>query len=129
NRVYFEWTKAGNGYGISMDARSEKYRPEVQVATMSVVKRNLPVYTYSQNGSIDRWTVASSALGKKGARWLPVRQPDLYAGQVFRTFARSHGIALPPEKSIRALPEGKTIVSHNSATLTQILRGMLKYST
>lgn len=129
NRVYFEWTKAGNGYGISMDARSEKYRPEVQVATMSVVKRNLPVYTYSQNGSIDRWTVASSALGKKGARWLPVRQPDLYAGQVFRTFARSHGIALPPEKSIRALPEGKTIVSHSSATLTQILRGMLKYST
>ena len=129
NRVYFEWTKAGKGWGISMDARSTKYRPEVQVATMSVVQRKMPVYTYSQKNGTDRWTVASSALGAKGARWLPVRKPDVYAGEVFRTFARAHGIVLKPEKAVRSLPDGKTLVTHHSATLTQILRGMLKYST
>lgn len=129
NRVYFEWTKANAGWAITMDARSQRYRPEVQVATMSVVQRKMPVYTYTDKNGIDSWTVANAALGKKGARWLPVRHPDIYAGQVFQTFARSHGIVLKPAKSIRALPAGQTIVTHHSAPLPEILRGMLKYST
>jgi D-alanyl-D-alanine carboxypeptidase/D-alanyl-D-alanine-endopeptidase (penicillin-binding protein 4) len=129
NRVYFEWTKANKGWGVTMDARSERYRPEVQVATMAVVQRKVPVYTYASKNGKDSWTVASGALGNKGARWLPVRRPDIYAGQVFRTFARSHGIVLNPEKSIKVLPAGKTLVPYNSAPLEAILRGMLKYST
>lgn len=129
NRVYFEWTKANKGWAISMDARSQRYRPEVQVATMSVVQRNVPVYTYSDKNGTDSWTVANAALGKKGARWLPVRHPDIYAGQVFQTFARSHGIVLKPARSIRSLPAGQIIVTHKSDTLSEILRGMLKYST
>lgn len=129
NRVYFEWTKASSGWGVTMDARSERYRPEVQVATMSVVQRKVPVYTYASKNGRDSWTVASGALGNKGARWLPVRKPDIYVGQVFRTFARSHGIVLKTEKAVQSLPKGQPLVIHNSAPLDEILRGMLKYST
>jgi D-alanyl-D-alanine carboxypeptidase/D-alanyl-D-alanine-endopeptidase (penicillin-binding protein 4) len=129
NRVYFEWSKASKGWGVTMDARSERYRPEVQIATMSVVQRDLPVYTYASKNGRDAWTVASKALGKKGARWLPVRKPDIYVGQVFRTFARAHGIVLKTEKPVQNLPKGQTLVTYNSAPLDEILRGMLKYST
>jgi len=32
NRVHFEWKRAGGGYSIAMDARSELYKPAVTVA-------------------------------------------------------------------------------------------------
>ncbi|WP_090029666.1 D-alanyl-D-alanine carboxypeptidase/D-alanyl-D-alanine endopeptidase [Lutimaribacter saemankumensis] len=129
NRVHFEWRRQGSGYGVTMDARSERYRPEVQVARMKIVARDMPVYTYEDQGGRDSWTVAQGALGNGGARWLPVRRPALYAGEVFRTFARSHGIELPQEKEATTLPPGTVLARHQSAPLVEILQDMLKYST
>lgn len=129
NRVHFEWKRGAQGWVVTMDARSSKYRPEVTMAKMRVIKRDMPVYTYEDRGGVDHWTVASGALGKGGARWLPVRQPEIYAGQVFRTMARAHGIALKQPKVTRATPKGQTLVDIQSAALKDILRGMLKYST
>lgn len=129
NRVHFEWKRAGQSWSVAMDARSERYRPDVQMATMAVVSRDLPVYTYRDKGGVDAWTVASGALGKGGSRWLPVRRPDIYAGQVFRALARANGISLPVEAATGALPAGTTLVTHESGTLREILRDMLKYST
>ncbi|QGX99228.1 D-alanyl-D-alanine carboxypeptidase/D-alanyl-D-alanine-endopeptidase [Roseovarius faecimaris] len=129
NRVHFEWKRSGNGYAVTMDARSAKYRPEVRVARMSVAAREMPVYTYADKGDHDAWTVASKALGKGGARWLPVRKPEAYAAEVFATFARAHGIAVKPGKQVRTLPDtGVVLASHKSAPLREILRDMLKYS-
>ncbi|MDX1781348.1 MAG: D-alanyl-D-alanine carboxypeptidase/D-alanyl-D-alanine-endopeptidase [Thalassovita sp.] len=129
NRVHFEWRPAGKGWGITMDARSERYRPEVQVAKMAVKNRQAPTYTYEQRGGTDHWTVASAALGKGGARWLPVRRPDKYAADVFRTLARAHGIVLPAETVATEAPNGTVLVSHDSDDLRVILRLALKYST
>ena len=89
NRVHFEWKRANGDYTVTMDARSETIRPTVTIARMDIVDRNLPIYTYRDGSDIDRWTVARRALGNSGSRWLPVRNPELYAGDVFRTFARS----------------------------------------
>lgn len=129
NRVHFEWKRGANGWVTSMDARSSKYRPDVTMAKMRVVKREMPVYTYENRGGVDHWTVASGALGKGGSRWLPVRQPELYAGQVFRTLARAYGIVLKQPKVSRNAPSGRALVEIQSAALRDILRGMLKYST
>lgn len=130
NRVHFEWKRAaGGGWGVTMDARSSRYRPEVTMARMKIVKRDLPVYTYEDRGGVDHWTVASGALGKGGARWLPVRQPEIYAGEVFRTMARAHGIVLKAPQVSRAAPGGQVVVRHESAPLREILKAMLKYST
>ncbi|MET4101187.1 D-alanyl-D-alanine carboxypeptidase/D-alanyl-D-alanine-endopeptidase (penicillin-binding protein 4) [Roseovarius sp. MBR-78] len=130
NRVHFEWRAAGGTYALTMDARSSRYRPEVTVARMRVADRAAPVYTYSDAGTHDAWTVARGALGGGGARWLPVRKPALYAGEVFATFARAQGIVLkaPAEIDGTAL-EGATLVTHESAALADILRDMLRYST
>jgi len=129
NRVHFEWKRGANGYSVAMDGRSDKYRPEVDVARMKIVKRSVPVYTYKSQGGRDHWTVASGALGKVGARWLPVREPEIYAGEVFRTLARAHGIALKAPKKTQNPPRGAVLARKNSPALKDILKGMLKYST
>lgn len=128
NRVYFEWRRADSGYAVTMDARATRYRPEVSVARMRVVKRDLPVYTYKDGSSVDDWTVASDALGDGGGRWLPVRKPGLYAAEVFQSLARAHGVVLPNPEQSNAV-SGTVIVDDASDPLAEILRGMLKYST
>lgn len=130
NRVHFQWTRAGEGYTVEMDARSERYRPPVTTARMQVVNRDLPVYTYASDADhIDEWTVARGALGNGGSRWLPVRRPDLYAGEVFQALARVHGVTLPSATVRNTAPGGTAIVTHRSQDLSTIVRDMLLYST
>ena len=129
NRVHFEWKRGSNGYDVSMEGRSVRYQPAVRVATMEVVNRKGPVYTYENRAGRDVWTVAKGALGSGGARWLPVRRPGAYAGEVFVTIARSLDIKLDDAELIDILPEGKAIVTRRSSDLRSILKEMLKYST
>ncbi|MEJ8561464.1 D-alanyl-D-alanine carboxypeptidase/D-alanyl-D-alanine-endopeptidase [Yoonia sp. GPGPB17] len=129
NRVHFEWKLDGEDYVTTMDARSENYRPAVTTARIRVIDRASPVFTYSDVGDVDQWTVAGSALNKEGSRWLPVRHPALYAGEVFATFARSHGIVLKAPKETQAVPNGTPIARFQSASLRDIMRGMLRFST
>lgn len=129
NRVRFEWRRQGGAYEVTMDARSERLRPAVTVAQMRVVDRALPVYTYEPGEGVDRWSVARRALGNGGSRWLPVRVPTHYAGDVFRSLARSQGMSLPVGSVAEELPEGEELVVHRSAPMRDIVRGMLRYST
>ena len=129
NRVYFEWRKAGAGYSVSLDARSDLYRPAVTMATMRVVNRDAPLYTYASAKDRDDWTVARPGLGSSGSRWLPVRHPDIYAGQVFQVLALTYGISLPAPKVSPTAPPAGALISHQSAGLAVILKDMLKYST
>ena len=73
--------------------------------------------------------MAKGALGNGGARWLPVRKPAMYAGDVFQTLARSQGIVLKNPTIVDRTPSGTTLVTHASDELRTILRGMLRYST
>ena len=129
NRVYFEWKANGTGYETSMDARSDTVVPRVNVAQISVVARDLPIFTHDLRNGREEWTVAATALGKEGGRWLPVRRPEIYAGDVFRTLARAHGVTLPAPEQVAQLPGGAVLVQHDSAELTAILREMLRFST
>ena len=129
NRVHFQWKRGASGYVVTMDGRTEKYRPEVQMATMRVENRQLPIYTYANRNGADQWTVASRALGNGGSRWLPVRKPALYAGDVFRTLARSNGIVLRKPKVTRNMGRSKQVLAtYNSPKLKVILKNMLRYS-
>lgn len=129
NRVYMEWKRSANGYSMTMDARTEKIRPGVGFAKAQIVDRGAPIFTYAKSGDAERWTVSRKALGKGGGRWLPVRAPGIYAGDVLQTVARSHGIALPFPKRAAARPKGTVLAEHLSDDLTRISRDMLKFST
>ncbi len=129
NRVHFEWKRNGADYAVTMDARSNKYRPDVIVAQMRIADRSGPVYTYADTNGRDDWTVARGALGTGGARWLPVRKPALYAGDVFHTMLRSQGIVVPAAKVTSALPSGQVLARHFSDDLRALVKDMLLYST
>jgi D-alanyl-D-alanine carboxypeptidase/D-alanyl-D-alanine-endopeptidase (penicillin-binding protein 4) len=133
NRVHFEWRQAKGGYTVAMDARTEKFVPPVRMARMQVVAREVPLFTYEPAPGVDNWTVARAALGKGGSRWMPVRHPEIYAGEVFQTLAAGQGITLPEAVRIdalpAALPAGAPLVEHLSEPLDAILRDMLKFST
>lgn len=129
NRVYFEWKRDQNDYSVTLDARSERVRPRVRIARMSIVDRDQPVYDYARRDDVDIWTVARSALGNGGGRWLPVRAPGAYVSEVFQILARSHGIVLRPGRPARSAITGTVLVEVSSAELADILRSMLRFST
>lgn len=129
NRVHFEWRHAGGDWQLQMDARSDLYRPPVTVARIEVAERDLPVYTYADGGDTDRWTVAREALGEGGARWLPVRHPALYAGEVLRVLALAEGVDLPPPREVSQAPLGEVVARWESPPLDPMLADMLEHST
>lgn len=129
NRVHFEWKRAGQGWAMTMDARGRRFVPQVSMARIRTVNREAPLFTYAQGNGVDEWTVAASALGKGGARWLPVRHPEAYAGDVFRTLCTAQGIRLPEARMAGALPGGNVLAQVQSDTLMPVLRDMLRFST
>jgi serine-type D-Ala-D-Ala carboxypeptidase/endopeptidase (penicillin-binding protein 4) len=129
NRVYFEWKKQGAEFVTSMDARSDHYQPTISTASISIVDRDLPIFTYKDEPDVERWTVARSALNKAGSRWLPVRHPDRYTAEVFRYFALSHGISLDPAIATNQLPQGAVLAQRFSQPLPDLAKDMLEFST
>lgn len=96
---------------------------------MNIANRSSPVFTYTDKGGADNWSVARGVLGGGGARWLPVRKPALYAADVLATMSGAQGIRLKPVKVVNRISAGTALVTHQSAPLREILRDMLKYST
>lgn len=129
NRVNLTWTRTADGYQMGFDARAERFAPAVGMAQIQVVPRATPLFTYQAGRAGEVWTVAEGALGKTGSRWLPVRRPELYAGDVLRTLAAAQGIHLPEPEVTDSLPAGQTLVQHQSAPLPEVLRAMMKFST
>ena len=129
NRVHFEWKRVGETFETAMDARSENHRPVVTTSRMRIVDRATPVFTYRTANDVDHWTVAKAALNNEGSRWLPVRNPARYAGQVFATFARSNGIVLKPPQEVQAQPTGTPLAEVASKPLRDVMQAMLRFST
>lgn len=129
NRVYFEWKRQASDYAVTMDARSDSVRPQVSVARMSIADRDLPVYTYAERRGVERWTVARTALGNGGGRWLPVRHPEAYVSEVFQILARAHGIVLRSGDPVSGSVQGQVLAEERSAELRPLLRSMLRFST
>ena len=128
NRVYFEWKKVDGSWRTTVDARGERFVPGVDMVRVDVAQRDAPLFTYAP-GRVEEWTVASSALGKGGSRWIPVRDPGAYVAEVFRTLARAQGIRLDAGERLASVPSGAEIGRVESEPLPEVLRDMLKFST
>jgi len=132
NRVYFDWKQSGSGYRVQMDARSNQIQPVVRHISMQVVDRAAPLFSYKQEGQREGWSVAKPALGQKGGRWLPVRDPAHYAAVVFASVARELGVSLPdPIRMTTPLthaPTDSVVAQVHSAPLRELVKMMLKYS-
>lgn len=128
NRVHLDWRRGAEGYRLSLQARGRRLSPRAYTASIAAVDRGRPLFTY-QAGKQENWTIARRTLGKSGSRWLPVRRPELYAGDVFQTLCRARGLVLPTPEVIEILPDGPEIARHDSLPLDVIVRDMMEYST
>jgi D-alanyl-D-alanine carboxypeptidase/D-alanyl-D-alanine-endopeptidase (penicillin-binding protein 4) len=129
NRVFFEWRNGADGLSFTMDARSQSLRPPVRSVQVTLAERAAPIYEYRKRASQEIWSVSRPALGGNGGRWLPVRDPETYTGEVFQWLAARQGITLPQAKVTGSKPNGTVLATHRSDPLIEITRRMLKYST
>lgn len=129
NRFYFEWKKQGQDYAIQLDARGRSVNPKSIRASMAIIDQQDQVFSYTQTGEAEAWTVLRGALGKEGGRWLPTRKPALYTAEVFGELARQNGIILPAPKRSTANGSGRVIGLHQSDPLSVLVKSMLRFST
>ncbi|MFN3953425.1 MAG: D-alanyl-D-alanine carboxypeptidase/D-alanyl-D-alanine-endopeptidase [Pararhodobacter sp.] len=129
NRVHFAWATGGGRLRLSMDARSSAEVPQVSVIGIEARDRATPIYTHALDGARELWTVARPALGADGSRWLPVRRPGLYAGDVLRALLAARGCTLPAPQAGAGGSGGSVLAEHRSPQLTTMAREMLRFST
>ncbi|MEO0388177.1 MAG: D-alanyl-D-alanine carboxypeptidase/D-alanyl-D-alanine-endopeptidase, partial [Pseudomonadota bacterium] len=129
NRVHFRWNRAASGYAVELIAAGKRYAPRVSGIQLSIADRKSPIFAFRDADGRDQWSVAAGALGKTGARWLPVRRPAAHAGEVFRLLAAQFGVAMPGFVTARRAPSGGRLAQSDSPDCARLLRDMMKYST
>ncbi|MBU2958647.1 D-alanyl-D-alanine carboxypeptidase/D-alanyl-D-alanine-endopeptidase [Paracoccus sp. C2R09] len=126
NRVHLGWSAAGAD--MQVQARAARESPRAYTITAAPADQ-AQLFGYRSDEDREYWTVSRAAIRRAGSRWLPVRLPELYAGDVFQTLCRARGLVLPtPELADRA-PQGRELAGHDSQPLIQLLQDMLTYST
>ena len=130
NRVRLKWDARGTARVLRVSAKAVRLDPEVAGVRVALASApGAPMFSHSLEGGAEIWRMRRSSFRGKGARWLPVRQPELYAGEVFRALAGSHGVSLEPARKGPA-PEGAAVIArHRSRPLLPMLKAMLYYST
>jgi len=129
NRVLFKWERAGADLGLALEAHGVRARAEPRGVAIAAGPTADGIFERRDDGPLERWTVLERALNAKGQRWLPVRRPAAYAADVFRSLAAERGATLPEAEVGRAPSPAVTLAVRRSAPLSEILQGMLKYST
>ncbi|MEM6661918.1 MAG: D-alanyl-D-alanine carboxypeptidase/D-alanyl-D-alanine-endopeptidase [Pseudomonadota bacterium] len=128
NRVHVKWD-ARKG-SVSVEAEAERLSPAVDIVRVAVAKQTgQPLFRLRRSEGRENWVMSKEAYRGRAARWLPVKQPEPYAGEVFRTVAKSQGIALPAPTSAPAPGAKHVLATQRSRPLGEILRTMLRFST
>jgi D-alanyl-D-alanine carboxypeptidase/D-alanyl-D-alanine-endopeptidase (penicillin-binding protein 4) len=130
NRVHVKWdARKGNGR-LSVEAAAGRLSPQVEIVRVALASApGAPLFASHEEGGSEHWQMAREAYRGRAARWLPVKRPELYAGEVFRKLAAEAGIALEPARAGRAPAGAEVLAVHQSRPLADILREMLLHST
>ena len=127
NRVHLGW-RCETDCALSLEARAEGHSPRAY-SIAAAVRPGGGAYLHGASGGREQWDIPRRGLSARGTRWLPVRRPEAYAGDVFQTLARAAGLPLPAPEVIDTAPSGAEIARRDSEPLPAILHGMLKHST
>jgi D-alanyl-D-alanine carboxypeptidase/D-alanyl-D-alanine-endopeptidase (penicillin-binding protein 4) len=130
NRVRLKWNARGKARELRVSAKAERLDPDVAGVRVALASYpGAPVFSYSQEGRSEVWRMSERSFRGEGARWLPVRRPELYAGEVFLGLAQTYGVALDPAHPGVTPAGAKVVARQQSRELQLILREMLRYST
>jgi len=130
NRVRLKWDARGDAHSLRVSAKANRLDPEVAGVRVTLASYpGAPVFSHSLEGRAEIWRMNQQSFRGEGARWLPVRQPELYAGEVFQGLAQTYGILLDPAHPGVAPPGAEVVARHQSRELRVMLKYMLRYST
>ena len=132
NKVIFSWLKKGKDYKLTLKARSLNSQAVINNITIVEKKQTSSLFNYSLEKKlrIEKWVVSKNILGKKGARWLPVRFASTHASSVlYYLFSKSGITVRPPERLTKKVSGLQLLYRHKSIDLSLILKEMLDKST
>lgn len=130
NRVHVKWDARRGRSELSVEAAAERLSPPVSYVSVAVAGGpGGPLFALDRRSGREEWRMAERAFRGRAARWLPVKVPEAYAGEVFRTVAAQHGITLDPARTGPAPQVARVLASHQSRALGDIVRDMLRFST
>ncbi len=130
NRVHVRWDARNDPGGFSVKAVAENLSPNVTGVQVAVAGgAGGPQFSWRQRGEREVWQMSQRAYRGRGARWLPVKGPERYAGEVFRDLAAQHGVRLGKIAPGQKIGSGEVLARHRSRPLGEILRDMLRFST
>jgi D-alanyl-D-alanine carboxypeptidase/D-alanyl-D-alanine-endopeptidase (penicillin-binding protein 4) len=123
NRVLLSWRGGGRIDAATLppldEARFEPARPEL-----------LPPSGIELESAGDEdvvWSLADRGARRQEAA-LPVKDPGLHAGRIFRRLALAQGILLDRPERAGAPGDARVLAVHQSPPLRQLVRDMLLYS-
>ncbi|MEL6766922.1 MAG: D-alanyl-D-alanine carboxypeptidase/D-alanyl-D-alanine-endopeptidase [Pseudomonadota bacterium] len=148
NRVRLEWPRRAKAADVRVTAHATNLRPLTDAVRVGSAPKLPSALMHSYAEDHEHWDIVEVALRRKGARWLPVRRPAIYAASVLADLAGTKGVevaggavdggaggldatavaSLAPLSGDAAAP-GRLIATHESRPLAGILREMLRYST
>ena len=130
NRVRLKWDARGSARVLRVSAKAARLDPEVAGVRVALASTpGAPMFSHTLEGRAEVWRMSARGFRGKGARWLPVRQPEFYAGEVFQALARTYGITLDPAHKGQVREGAEVIARHQSRALRPMLKSMLRYST
>lgn len=130
NRVRLKWDARKGTREMRVSAKAQRLDPEV--AGVQVTLASLPgteMFVHRLEGRTEIWQMNEAGFRGKGARWLPVRRPEIYAGEVFQSLARDREISVLAADAEAAPESGMEIARHQSRPLQPMVKSMLRYST
>ncbi|MGF1500796.1 MAG: D-alanyl-D-alanine carboxypeptidase/D-alanyl-D-alanine-endopeptidase [Paracoccaceae bacterium] len=128
NRVRLRWGQ-GTDKTPTLSAKSTRADPRTDYVRAELEATSLIPFAHSVTRDGETWRLDGRLFRGKGARWLPVRRPELYAGDVFRTLAAAAGLPLEAPEARAVPPAAEPLVRRASRPLAEILRDMLDFST
>ena len=128
NRVHVKWDARKGRNHLSVEAEAERMSPPVERISVSLADQG-QLFSLSQRDGREHWQMARSAFRGRAARWLPVKGPEAYAAEVFRTVCAAAGVNLPQARSGPSPKGSRVLLTHRSRPLAEILRDMLRFST
>ncbi len=130
NRVRLQWNTHGNEPRLRVSALALRHDPEVRGVRVTVAgRKDAPLFAHALEPGAEVWHVRAAGVRGKGARWLPVRRPERYAGEVFSTLAAEQGVSLGPTVEGVAPPGAEVLARAESRALKPMIASMLRHST
>lgn len=131
NRVHLKWDARKGHELLSVEAAAVRLSPAVETVQVALAPApGAPLFAFREEDGHELWQMAREAYRGRAARWLPVKRPELYAGEVFGKLAEQHGISLAAPATLGQAPGAIEVLAvHRSRPLSEIFRDMLRHST